>query len=76
MDEVRKLFDAACNQVGTDKYSNPPFNTAIKFELSDAQIAPAISELQKLLNERYPALNVSIELHRDSGELVVDFIPK
>lgn len=76
MDEVRTLFSAICSQVGKDKYSKPPFNMALKFELRDENIDQAISELQILLNHKYPDLRVSIEVHRDSRELVVDFTPQ
>lgn len=76
MDEVNSLFEAVRGAVNKDKHSRPPFNMALKFELSESQIDSAVSSLRELLEEEFPDDIVTIEVRLDSRDLVVGLIPR
>lgn len=76
MDEVKTLFEAVRGAVTKDKYSRPPINMALKFELSESQIESAVSDLKKLIEKEFPDVTVTIEVRRDTRDLVVDLIPR
>ena len=76
MDEVNTLFEAVRGAVTKEKHSCPPINMALKFELNESQIAPAVSDLKKLLQEECPDVTVTIDVRRNTRDLVVDLTPR